>query len=119
MTTAHTPTPWANSGRAVLACRPMGNRSLATALNRGMDALCEIESYDEAAANAAHIVACVNAHDGLVSRVAELEAAAKQMLDDYENLHGEGVCDCMPEPYNQPHTCGACLVRAALAKGQA
>jgi hypothetical protein len=64
-TTKHTPTPWSTFGSVVKA-------KLTTV------ACAELkpdEYFDMplAEANAAHIVACVNSHDALAARVAELE----------------------------------------------
>lgn len=41
------------------------------------------QGWQERCANAAHIVHCVNSHDALVARVAELEAALREIADSY------------------------------------
>jgi hypothetical protein len=46
----------------------------------------------------------------------DLTTPARGLLADYEADHGEGACDCRPEPENAGHTCNACLIRAALAQ---
>jgi hypothetical protein len=44
----------------------------------------------------------------------ELIKVVRALLDDYENEHGEGVCDCRHEPENQGHVCNACAARIIL-----
>ena len=70
-------------------------------------------------ASLADEVACreqqAEAH-AIFDAVAELIEAGRGVLADYEDEHGEGACDCMPEPENVGHVCNACLMRAALAR---
>lgn len=56
----HTPTPWELKGLDIV---PQGSELyIATALGEGEDT----PNYQEAKANAAHIVKCVNAHEPLL-----------------------------------------------------
>ncbi len=54
----------------------------------------------------------------LVAAAPDLLAACSAMLDQYQDSEGQDVCDCRPEPYNQPHTCPACMARHAIAKAK-
>jgi hypothetical protein len=69
MTTAHTPTPW--TYRKAFASHPTWHVE-------AHGTLASVYKED----NADHIVACVNAHDGLVGHVAELEAVLRRLADN-------------------------------------
>ena len=64
----------------------------------------------------AQVIGQANAH--LIAAAPDLYAALEGMLEAYEDDHGNGVCDCMLEEYNQPHICEACQARQALAKAR-
>jgi len=71
MTTAHTPTPWTHTGRVDSIYGADGVE------------VCTLALYGYhlppiARANAEHIINCVNSHDALTARVAELEAALRE-----------------------------------------
>jgi hypothetical protein len=102
----HTPTPWAAYG-TTLSTRAEGPRSLIGTT----DPLRHHEEEEQNAANAAHIVKCVNAHD-------ELVAALKGMLEAWEEQFGEGACDCRPEPENAGHVCQCCLAKLAIEQAE-
>lgn len=55
----------------VAQARSVGSNAVAVAVG---------DSQDEADANAARIVECVNAHDALTARVAELEGALRAFI---------------------------------------
>ena len=76
-TTTHTPTPWKvyAGGRGA----PVINDSVINDSNGFQIAL--LTACEQSAANAAHIVRCVNAHDALTSRVAELEKHLSAVLE--------------------------------------
>lgn len=79
--TKHTPTPlpWHTVGPFCIAG---GNPEFVIGV---LDAQ---EAHDTNRANATHIVICVNAHDALTARVAELEAALGFLLDEADGLEG-------------------------------
>ena len=110
MTTAHTPTPWHSYEKSgvpteVLVRWRVGNPRFCIA---GI-ALSGDSRIDEA--NAAHIVACVNAHDALVARVAELEAALREAV--------KVICTYQDgTPGQIAASATVTKARAALAKGQ-
>jgi hypothetical protein len=75
MTTNHTPTPWRLLPATAPGSRRIegANKHTITTMDGDMD----------------HIVTCVNAHDALTARVAELEAALNAILD--ETRIGTGI----------------------------
>jgi hypothetical protein len=93
MTTNHTPTPWRLLPATAPGSRRIegANKHTITTMDGDMD----------------HIVTCVNAHDALTARVAELEAA----LSRVSRAVNEGAI------YQSDPVIAA--VRAALAKGAA
>lgn len=76
--TKHTQTPWAiHPFKLDLICTADGQKSIAGAYNQ------DISSYEEIAANAAHIVKCVNMHDELVAALQALESVCKFSKDSF------------------------------------
>ena len=53
-----------------------------------------------------------NANARLIAAAPDMYEALKGMLEDYEDQHGQGVCDCD----THVPVCNSCLSRAALAK---
>jgi|688.fasta_scaffold492474_4 hypothetical protein len=33
------------------------------------------------------------------------------LVEHFESIHGEGACDCRPEPENEGYTCPICIAR--------
>lgn len=107
---AHTPTPWEQSHNVILS-------EAGTIVGDG---------FHLTPADTAHIVACVNAHDALTARVAELEAALHKLANSAERV-AEGLAYIGPPGHvNYLNKTGAANrltrdvtdARAALAKGQ-
>ena len=102
---AHTPTPWGWHGPYMAG----GYKVSALNDNDQVTLQIYISPSETAAEDAQHIVACVNAHDALVARVAELEDALRDCVnfiaDPDEWYDREG------SPLN--------AARAALAKREA
>ncbi len=101
MTTNHTPTPWTAArtpkGNAYIAATGIGNVVDAGALKHG---------------DAAHIVACVNAHAALTARVAEGIARVAELSD---TLAAIGAADEQPgHPHYLSKARMAALAREAL-----
>lgn len=75
--TKHTPTPWAVSS-SVMVIAPQDKRACPVICNTmDLGGLSEF-NIQEAAANAAHIVHCVNTHDALVAENQQLRAALER-----------------------------------------
>jgi hypothetical protein len=78
--TKHTPTPWLIDEYGGITYS--GSRKNHHLPVNGVEFSCSPGArMDEAKANAAHIVLCVNSHDALVSA---LKAARPMLSDDYE-----------------------------------
>lgn len=82
MKTEHTPTPWTKSSALII-------RSSARPSNQSVARVTERENPEESAANAAHIVLCVNSHPALVNALQAIKALAlpsathiHQIIDD-------------------------------------
>ena len=63
----HTPTPWIRYGG--------GKRRWSVGRAGGGYCICQMTQNDEAAANAAHVVRCVNSHDDLLAACEKAYAA--------------------------------------------
>ena len=109
----HTPTPW--HVNAIKQNRIVGDGSVLDAdkwhINSTNCTIARVFRPNDAA----HLAHCVNAHDALVARVAELEAALRRLNVAVVDAVGRGDI-----PPVTGELCDACLdARAALAKGQA
>lgn len=108
MTTKHTLTPWRlfktpRPGRAAAAYYIQGPNGRAVAHVKN-------STVSPIAANAAHIVRCVNSHDALVKA---LQAAAKRFRE-YETLHA-----AKPDPVKaDSNAVMAAMCEAALTQAQ-
>ena len=107
MNQAHTPTPWQSYSEgdeegSCVQCPAIRDINGAPA---GV-AFCYRDSH---ALDAAHIVACVNAHDGLMARVAELEAMLRKLSNAVIRAKGEHAADGLArealERVSQSATC--------------
>jgi hypothetical protein len=86
--TAHTPTPW-TFDKCATRYKQAGESGVArisAASAKGYAIGVPLGTIR--AEDAAHIVACVNAHDDLVARVAELEAALGGLLKLHDHANG-------------------------------
>lgn len=115
--TAHTPTPWVSEneysspedGVWILAANIEGG-DLSTNPSRGLVALATSPEHGEEAealANAAHIVKCVNENEALHKRIADLEAALREI---YGSGNGTGM-----NPQLKVDIAGAALAKAGEA----
>ena len=66
--TLHTPTPWTRMGTIIFCPEPGPYIGQTRALVGKNDNEC-FQNEETAKANAAHIVKCVNAHDGLIAAI--------------------------------------------------
>lgn len=107
----HTPTPWRVHNRTAIIGG--GRHGFIGDLQRSTNSAV-------ADADAAHIVRCVNAHDALTARVAELEAQNAVLREALEKLHAavgkSGWINITPKPSERQERIDIMnAARAALA----